>query len=129
MAEGKFTKADMISAVCDKTGMSRREIRMVLDVFVGELKAALARRCAIELRGFGTFEVRVRKARSAERNPKTGEAVPARPRASVAFRPGRDLRLDAWAAAEGASQAGAGCGAMGGALGGAQAGAGEGGPR
>jgi len=103
MAAEKFTKADLVDAVHGRTKMDIQEIRLVLDIFVGEIKAALMQRRVIELRGFGTFEVRTRKARRGARNPKTGEVVSVNPRGSVVFRPGRDLKLtfrdiDAWAA-------------------------------
>ena len=95
MAEGKFTKSDAVSAIYGKTGMSRREIAAVLDIFIHEVKSVLLQRGVVELRGFGTFEVKVRKARSGARNPRTGEAISGRSKAAVSFRPGRDLKLDA----------------------------------
>jgi len=96
MAEKKITKADVVSALYEKTGMNRKEIRVMLDLFVHEIKSALMQRCVIELRGFGTFEVKVRKPRSGARNPRTGEAISLRPRGTVSFRPGRELKRDAW---------------------------------
>jgi integration host factor subunit beta len=96
MAAKKFTKADIVDAVYDKTGMNRKEIRMVVDRFIDEIKTALLERHAIELRGFGTFEVKVRKARPKARNPRTGEIISIRPRGSVNFRPGRELKFDVW---------------------------------
>jgi len=88
----------------DKTGMNRREVRRVLDLFMHEVKAALVRGCVVELRGFGTFEVKVRKARPKARNPKTGESVSVLSHGVVAFRPGRELKHDVWnVAGEGSS--------------------------
>ena len=92
----KFTKADIVDAVYDQTGMNRKEISMVMDRVISEIKAALMERCVIELRGFGTFEVKMRKARPRARNPRTGEIISIRPHGNVTFRPGRDLRHDAW---------------------------------
>ena len=96
MTEKKITKADLVGALYEKTGMNRKEAGMVLDLFLQEIKSALMRRSVIELRGFGTFEVKVRKARSGVRNPRTGEAVSVRSRGSVCFRPGRELKREAW---------------------------------
>jgi integration host factor subunit beta len=96
MAAKKFTKADIVDAVYEKTGMNRKEIRAVVDIFINEIKTALVERQTIELRGFGTFEIKVRKARSRARNPRTGEIISTRPRGSVSFRPGRELRFDVW---------------------------------
>jgi len=95
MAAKKFTKADLVTSLYCKTGMNRREIGTLLDFFLHEIKTALMQRCVIELRGFGTFEIKVRKARSSARNPKTGEVVSVRPHGTVSFRPGRELKQDA----------------------------------
>ncbi|MCL2190916.1 MAG: HU family DNA-binding protein [Treponema sp.] len=108
MAERKFTKADLVGSLYGKTGMSRREIGTMLDLFVHEIKSALMQRHVIELRGFGTFEVKVRKARSGARNPRTGEAVSVRPHGVVSFRPGRDLKRDVRGIVEGDAGAVAG---------------------
>jgi integration host factor subunit beta len=96
MTARRFTKADIVDALYDNTGMERKEIRKVIDLFFDEIKNALMRRDVIELRGFGTFEIRVRKGRSRARNPKTGETLSVRPHGIVCFRPGRELKQDAW---------------------------------
>ena len=96
MAAGSFTKADIVDALYDNTGIERKEIRKIIDLFFAEIKTALLRRDVIELRGFGTFEIKIRKGRSRARNPKTGEAVSVRPHGIVCFRPGQELKQDAW---------------------------------
>ncbi|MCL2374178.1 MAG: HU family DNA-binding protein [Treponema sp.] len=92
----KFTKADIIDAIYNKTGTSRKEIKGVVDLFMEELKAAIVSHNVIELRGFGTFEVKTRKGRQKARNPKTGEPLTVSSHGVVAFRPGRDLKRDVW---------------------------------
>ena len=96
MAAKKFTKADIIDALYKKTGMNRTEIRSAIDLFIDEMKDALMRRQVIELRGFGTFEVKVRKARPRARNPRTGESIVIRSHGAVAFRSGRELKQAVW---------------------------------
>jgi integration host factor subunit beta len=96
MAGKKFTKADIVDSVYQKTGMNRKEIRTVIDLFLDEIKDALVKRMVIELRGFGTFEVRVRKGRQKARNPKTGKPVSVNSHGIAAFRPGRELKQDVW---------------------------------
>jgi integration host factor subunit beta len=96
MAAKKFTKADIIDALYEKTGMNRTEIRNAIDLFIDEMKDALMRRQVIELRGFGTFEVKVRKARPRARNPRTGENIVIRSHGAVAFRSGRELKQAVW---------------------------------
>jgi len=96
MPANKFTKADIIDALYEKTGMTRTEIRTTVDHFINITKEALVQRKVIELRGFGTFEVKVRKARSSARNPRTGESIVIRSRGAVSFRPGRELKQAVW---------------------------------
>jgi len=97
MAVKKFTKVDIVDALYEKTGMSRTEIRNIVDLFIDEMKDALMRRQVIELRGFGTFEVKVRKARPRARNPRTGETIVIHSHGAVAFRSGRELKQAVWA--------------------------------
>jgi integration host factor subunit beta len=96
MAAKKLTKADVIDAVYQKTGMNRKEIRNVVDLFLEEIKNTLVKGMCIELRGFGTFEVRVRKGRQKARNPRTGKPVSVNSHGIAAFRPGRELKQDVW---------------------------------
>ncbi|MDR0323539.1 MAG: integration host factor subunit beta [Treponema sp.] len=96
MPAKKYTKADIIDAMYEKTGMNRSEIRESIDLFINEMKDALLRRQVIELRGFGTFEVKVRKARPRARNPRTGESIVICSHGAVTFRSGRELKQAAW---------------------------------
>ncbi|MDR1318447.1 MAG: integration host factor subunit beta [Treponema sp.] len=96
MAVKKYTKADVVDSLYQKTGMSRKEIRTIIDLFIDEIKDALMRKLVIELRGFGTFEVKVRRGRSKARNPRTGEAIASHSHGIAAFRPGRELKQDVW---------------------------------
>jgi len=92
----KVTKAEILDAIYVKTSVDRKEIRGVVDLFIGELKDALIAKKVVELRGFGTFEIRVRKGRQKARNPKTGESLSVGSHGIVAFRAGRDLKRDVW---------------------------------
>jgi integration host factor subunit beta len=96
MAVFKYTKADIVDLVGEKTGISRKEIRIVIDLFIDEIKDALERNRVIELRGFGTFEVKIRKGRSKARNPRTGKCVEVVSHGIAAFRAGRDLKKAVW---------------------------------
>ena len=93
---GKLTKADIVDAIYNRISIERREIREVVDFFLVEVKDALVSDKVIELRGFGTFEVKIRKGREKARNPKTGELVSVNSHGIASFRAGRDLRRDVW---------------------------------
>jgi integration host factor subunit beta len=96
MAAKKLTKAEIVDSLYEKTGMNRKEIRRLVDLFIDELKEALTEDAAIELRGFGTFEIKIRKGRAKARNPKTGETVAVTSHGVAAFRPGRELKQAVW---------------------------------
>ena len=68
-----MTKADLVEQVADAVGprVTKRDCGLVVDAFLDAVKDALARGHNIEIRGFGTFKLRHRKARTA-RNPQNG---------------------------------------------------------
>lgn len=92
----KMTKAEIIENIHEESGISRKEIHSVIDAFFNEVKDALNDDRVVELRGFGTFEIRTRKGRERARNPKTGEIVPVKTHGVTVFRPGKELKKMAW---------------------------------
>jgi integration host factor subunit beta len=96
MDRNKLTKAEIIDQIHEKLSVSRNEIHDVIDEFFEELKEALQDDRVVELRGFGTFEIRTRKGREKARNPKTGEIVPVDTHGVAVFRPGKELKQLAW---------------------------------
>ena len=88
-----MTKADLVEQAADALGprVTTKDGGLVVDAFLDAVKDALARGDHIEIRGFGTFKVRHRKARTG-RNPRTGEAVEVPPRDVPVFKPSRHLR-------------------------------------
>lgn len=95
-AAEKYTKADIVDSLREKTGIRRKLVRIVVDAFIDEIKEALTRNLSIELRGFGTFEVKFRKGRSKARNPMTGEEVAVLSHGAAVFRPGQELKQAVW---------------------------------
>jgi len=69
------TKQDLILAVSRYTGLTQTDTKIVVEEFLESICTLLEKGNVIELRGFGTFYTKVRKARPA-RNPKTGDVVP-----------------------------------------------------
>jgi len=92
MKSKKFTKSSIVDAIYEKTQLDRTAVRNMVEMCLNEIKDALLRHEDIELRGFGTFKVKMRKGRSKARNPRTGELIPTRPYSAVVFRPGNKLK-------------------------------------
>lgn len=69
-----MTKADLVDRVTAATGLTKRDVAVVVDRFVEAVGEALADGTHIEIRGFGSFKVKSRRARIA-RNPRTGATV------------------------------------------------------
>jgi len=86
-----MTKADLVEAVATATDLSRRSSEQVVTVFFDSIVESLCRGDKVELRGFGTFRLRHRRARTG-RNPKTGESVHVPAKAVPFFKPGKELR-------------------------------------
>lgn len=93
----KFTKAEIIENIHEASEISRKGIHHVIDLFFAEVKTALLEDKVVELRGFGTFEIRTRKGREKARNPKTGKTVSVDSHGVAVFRPGKELKELAWA--------------------------------
>jgi DNA-binding protein HU-beta len=84
-------KADLISVMAEKSGLTKKDSEKALNAFVDAVQQALVEGDRVQLVGFGTFEVRERSARKG-RNPQTGEEIDI-PAASVpAFKAGKALK-------------------------------------
>jgi len=95
----KFTKSDAVKNIAKKVKLDsvaeKKEIKEIIDYFLQELKTALKEDKIIEIRKFGTFEIRIRKNKES-RNPKTGKVIKTDTHGVVRFRSGKDLKKVAW---------------------------------
>jgi nucleoid DNA-binding protein len=69
-----ITKKNIIESVSDKTGLTQVDTRIVVETFLEAISKSLQTGKNIEIRGFGRFKLKPRKARQV-RNPRTGEVV------------------------------------------------------
>lgn len=92
----KVTKYDLVEAVYENTSYDKKVVQTVIDSFLEEIKNSLKDSSTIELRGFGTFELRLRKGKESARNPKTGDKVSVAPHYVAAFRSGQELKNSLW---------------------------------
>jgi nucleoid DNA-binding protein len=86
-----MTKADLVEEVSGKTGLTRTDVGVVVDTFLEAVKKSLENGNNIEIRGFGTFKIKQRKARKA-RNPRTGDEVPVPDRKVPVFKPSNEFK-------------------------------------
>ncbi len=98
MSSKKITKYDLVEAVyqdMERTS-EKRVVQEIVEKLLEQLKQSMKEGNTIELRGFGTFEPRLRKGRSKARNPKTGEQLSVAPHYVAAFRSGQELKKALW---------------------------------
>ena len=69
-----MTKADIVNEVSELTGLTKVETEAVFEGIILSISNALKRSDRIDIRGFGSFQVKKRKARDA-RNPATQELL------------------------------------------------------
>lgn len=85
-----MTKKEIVKHISDQLNLSQQDVKKVVQETFDAVIAALANEGRIELRNFGVFEVKQRKARKA-RNPRTGEEVFVPAKRVVTFKPGKEM--------------------------------------
>jgi integration host factor subunit beta len=87
-----MTKSDLVQQLSEKvTTLTKKDCELIVDTVFQNMKDALQRGEKIEIRGFGSFTVRVRRAKEG-RNPKTGEKVSIPEKRIPFFKVGKELR-------------------------------------
>ncbi len=86
-----MNKSELISVVAEKTGMTKKDTEKAVNAVFESVTDALAKGEKVQLIGFGTFDLRTRKAREG-RNPATGDVIQI-PQATVpVFKAGKALK-------------------------------------
>ena len=86
-----MTKADLVETISSGTGVSRHDTSLIVDGVLDSICRALSEGRHIEIRGFGTFKVRERRARRA-RNPRSGTEVLVPAKLVPVFKPSKELK-------------------------------------
>ncbi len=87
-----MTKRDLVVKISEETGLVQQQVLDVIQRTLDLISRALAQNETVELRNFGVFEVKVRRARVG-RNPNApAKDVRIPPRAVVKFKPGKEMR-------------------------------------
>jgi nucleoid DNA-binding protein len=92
MNANKFIRSNIQKIVQSGANLDPRKANELTGRIIKAMAGALAAGEAIELRGFGSLEVKERKA-TAKRNPQTGDTVIVPPRRRVIFHPGQELKI------------------------------------
>ena len=86
-----MNKAELIDAIANETGLSKKDTEATINSFVNVVSNALERKDKVQLIGFGTFETRERAERLG-RNPQTNEEIKIPASTTPAFKAGKALK-------------------------------------
>jgi integration host factor subunit beta len=86
-----MTKSDLIDVLCETQKMPKGRAELLVNVIFDSMEASLRRGERIEIRGFGSFEIREYRAYEG-RNPRTGSAVAVKPKRLPFFKVGKELK-------------------------------------
>jgi nucleoid DNA-binding protein len=89
-----LTKRDLVLRICEDTEMVQQQVSDVVQGTFDHIIKALAQGDKVELRNFGIFDVRVRKARTGRNPSAPGIEVPIPERCVVKFKAGKVMRLE-----------------------------------
>jgi len=84
------TKKEIVRIISERANLTQLKTKEIVQWTFDAIIDSLAKEGRIELRNFGVFEVRQRKARKA-RNPRTGESVQVEQKTVVTFQPGKEM--------------------------------------
>ena len=89
-----LTKRDLVIRISEETGLIQTQVFDVVQKTLDYIAESLAKGDKVELRNFGVFDVKIRKARVG-RNPNKPETdVPIPARAMVKFKAGKEMRAE-----------------------------------
>ncbi len=86
-----MTKKDIVVKISEETGFKQVVVKKIVHKVFDKMLEALLEGDRIEIRNFGIFKVKRRKARIG-RNPKTNQPVPVPERRTVVFKPGLEMK-------------------------------------
>ncbi len=87
-----MTKAELIEIISDSSGIDKDDTGVIVNLIMEKIGQALVDGDKVELRGFGSFKVKMRQARKA-RNPRTGEKVQVEAKWVPYFKASKDLKV------------------------------------
>ena len=86
-----MNKAELVEALRKETGLTKGEAEHAVQLFFDQMSDTLVRGDRVEIRGLCSFHVKKYRAYTG-RNPKTGEAIPVKPKRLPFFKCGKELK-------------------------------------
>lgn len=86
-----MNKAELIEKISDVTGLTKKDADQAVNAFIETIQTALKKGDKVAIAGFGTFEVKSRKARTG-RNPLTGEEIKIAASKAPKFKAGKGFK-------------------------------------
>lgn len=86
-----MNRVDLINVLKDKSGISRKGVKKIIDTFFGTITKTLSNGERVEIRGFGSFTVKKYKPYTG-RNPKTGKQIKVHAKKLPFFKVGKELK-------------------------------------
>ena len=86
-----ITKKDLVEQIADKTGLTRVDTKIIVECFLDSISQALQSGTNIEIRKFGRFKTKKKRARRA-RNPRTNQYIDVAPGYKPIFEASKELR-------------------------------------
>ena len=87
-----MVKSQLLRALNEKLPeLQQRDVELAINCMLEQMIAALSKGERIEIRGFGSFNIRYHAPRIG-RNPKTGETVNLPEKFAIHYKPGKEIR-------------------------------------
>ncbi len=92
MPMSNVTKKDIVDEIAARTGLTQVDTKIIVECFLDAISKSLQQGKNIEIRGFGRFKVKPKKARTA-RNPRTGDLVQVEAGIKPVFEASKELKF------------------------------------
>ncbi len=85
-----MTKDDIVTQIAMKTGITKKDVKAMVEAMLATMKEAFLNEERIELRGFGVFVTKTRKGKKGK-NPRTNEDIFIPDKKTVVFKPSKTV--------------------------------------
>jgi len=87
-----MNKSELVAAVAANTGLTKKDTELTINEVLGAIEKELKKGGKVQLIGFGSFEVKTRKAREGRNPQKPGEVVKIPASKAPVFKAGKALK-------------------------------------